>query len=77
MWPLRQKIRQRRLEVRKNIPTERGALWRSFIKAGGPFSVIVALLFFVGAGALTVFPVEDFPYRIGKVADKKYAARGV
>ena len=73
MWPFTQKVRQRRLEVRKNIPTQRGAGWRRFVKSGGPASVAIALVFFAAASALSVWPVEDFPYRLGKVADKKFA----
>ena len=73
MWPFRQRIRQRRLEVRRNIPTQRGALWRRFIKAGGPASLIIALGFYLAAAALTAWPVEEFPYQVGQPAPKRYA----
>ncbi len=73
MWPFERKIRQRRLEVRKNIPTQRGALWRRFAAAGGPGSLGIAAAFFVIAAASVVLPPESFNYREGQVAAKIYA----
>jgi len=73
MWPFKKRVRQRRLEVRRNIPTHRGATWRRFAQAGGPGSVAIALGFAAVVAALTVMPGRSFPYRPGDVITKQYA----
>ncbi len=66
MWPFKRKIRQRRLEVRKNIPTQRGKHWRRFVKVGGPGGIALAAGLAMAASALVVFPLDRSPYRLGR-----------
>ncbi|NLF32177.1 MAG: HDIG domain-containing protein [Planctomycetes bacterium] len=73
VWPFRKRVRQRRLEVRKNIPTQRGALWRGFVQAGGPPSVAIAAGLVVVIAILLAWSDRGFPYRLGDVIGKRYA----
>lgn len=73
MWPFKKRVRQRRLEVRKNIPTQRGALWRRFVRGGGPVSVAIATALVATIAVLMAWPSRGFPYRIGDVIPKRYA----
>jgi len=73
MWPFRKRIRQRRLDVRKNIPGRRGELWRRFVNGGGPLSLLIALLFYAAASALVVFPIARSSYRIGRYESRRYS----
>lgn len=73
MWPFRKKLKQRRLEVRKNIPSQRGQLWQKFVRAGGPGSVLLAILFLVAAAGLVIYPSDVSPYRLGLFAPRQYA----
>ena len=72
MWPFKKRVRQRRLEVRKNIPTQQG-LWRRFVQAGGRGSAAIAFGFFAAVAALMIFPAQPHPYRLGQVLPKQYA----
>ncbi|NQU75599.1 MAG: HDIG domain-containing protein [Planctomycetes bacterium] len=76
MWLFKKKVKQRRLEVRKNIPTQQGAIWRSFAAAGGVGSTVIALAFLAATSALLIFPAETFHFRLGKNAPKQYARVG-
>ena len=73
MWPFKKRIRQRRLEVRKNIPPQRQNLWRRFVALGGPANMAIAIGFLAVVVVLVIFPNETFPHRVGEVEAKRYA----
>ncbi len=72
-WPWKRKVGQRRLEVRRNIPSRRGSRWRRFVQAGGPMSLVLAVAFVLTAATLTVWPIAPAPYAAGQIAPKLYA----
>ena len=66
MWPFRRKTRQRRLEVRKNIPSAGLSLMRRFRLAGGVGSLLVAIVFFACLVLMDVWPIDPLPHVAGQ-----------
>ena len=75
MWPFEKKIRQRRREIRKNIPPTGLSLWRRMHQAGGIGGLLLAAGLFIGAGLLDAWPVEPFGYRLGQYVPHNIVAR--
>lgn len=75
MWPLKKKVKQRRLEVRKKIPQAGPMLWTRFQQAGGVGSVLLAVLLCLIVILLDVSPVDPFPYRIGQYVPRTIHSR--
>lgn len=75
MLHLKRRSRQRRLEVRRSIPVQRGNLWRRFVQAGGPGAVAIGAVFALLASLLVVFPLQSNRYREGQQLPntKRYA----
>ncbi len=75
MWPFKRKIRQRRLEVRKNIQTATGpGWWVRFRTSVGVVPLLLAWVFFIGALLLDAWPLDPMTYRVGQfVPDNVYA----
>ncbi len=76
MWPFkRKKLGQRRLEVRKNIPQVGLSIWARLSLPGGLPTVVMAVMFFAGAGAMDLWPVNPFNYRLGQYISQDIYAR--
>ncbi len=76
MWPFkRKKLGQRRLEVRKNIPQIGPTIWARLSPPGGLPTAVMAVLFFVGVGAMDLWPVNPFNYRLGQYISQDIYAR--
>ncbi len=76
MWPFkRKKLGHRRLEVRKNIPQVAPSIWARLSLPGGLPTVVMAVLFFAGAGAMDLWPVNPFNYRLGQYISQNIYAR--
>jgi len=75
MWPFKKKVRQRRREIRKNIPPTGLFPWRRLREFGGPAGLLLAVGFFVGVVLLDAWPVEPFAYRLGQYVPDDIAAR--
>jgi len=75
MWPFKRKVHRRRLEVRKNIPSQRAPRWRRFRDAGGLGSALLGGAFFVVLVMLDLTPAEPLPYRPGQYVAEDIHAR--
>ena len=76
MWPFkRKKLGQRRLEVRKNIPQVGPSIWARLSLPGGLPTAVMAVLFFTGAAAMDLWPVNPFNYRLGQYISQDIYAR--
>lgn len=75
MWPIKRKARQRRLEVRKSIPSGRAGYWRRFRQMGGGGASILAAGFLLCAVLIDSFPAYPLPYRLGQYIRSDIRAR--
>lgn len=74
MWPFRTKVKQRRLEVRKNIPAGT-SIWARFRGSGAIGSLPIAIGFYVGVLALLLWPADPLDYRVGQYVPRDIHAR--
>ncbi|MCY2929923.1 MAG: HDIG domain-containing protein [Planctomycetota bacterium] len=74
MWPFRKKLRQRRLEVRRNMPAALSA-WAWLRHPGAGASLFIAGGFFLGACLLLLWPLEPLPYRPGQYVSQDIRSR--
>jgi len=75
MWPFKRQVPRRRLEVRKNIASQRPPRWKRFREAGGLGSTALAGAFFVALVVLDITPAEPLPYRPGQYIPQDIYAR--
>ncbi len=75
MWPFTRKVRQRRLEVRKNIPSASAERWRQFRQAGGIVSLGLALALLAGAVAMDISPPDPLTYRVNQYVPEDIHSR--
>lgn len=75
MWPFRKKIRQRRLEVRKNIPRPSIRLWQRLRQRHVIGAVLIVAAFFVGALLMDLLPTDPLPYREGQYLPRDIHSR--
>ena len=76
VWPFRKKkIKQRRLEVRKDISAGSLGLWERFRTSGGPVSLLLGLGFWIAVLLLDVCPLDPLPYRQGQYVSGDIRAR--
>jgi len=75
MWPFKKKTKQRRLEVRKNIPAARPSLWQRIRQSGGVPTVVVGVVFFLAAAVMDAWPAYPFLYRQGQPLPSAVFAR--
>jgi len=75
MWPFRKKTKQRRLEVRKTIPSVGLSIWRRFREGGGIPSVLLVALFYLCVMVMDVWPIDPLPYRVGQYIPNDVYAR--
>jgi len=75
MWPFTKKTTQRRLEVRKGIPSKTASLWRRFRQGGGVGSVMLAGVFYLCVAMLDVWPAVPLGYRAGQYVRDDVRAR--
>ncbi|MDY6914285.1 MAG: HDIG domain-containing protein [Planctomycetota bacterium] len=75
MWPFKKKVRQRRLEVRKNIPAAELSHWQRLRQAGGVGPALLAAALYVVLVLLDVWPVDPFPYRRGQYVPREIHSR--
>jgi len=66
---------QRRIEVRKNIPTGPSRFVRWFGKPGAMGSLAIAVVFFLSAAAMDIWPLDPLPYRAGQYVPQDITAR--
>lgn len=71
----RKNLRQRRIEVRRTKPAGPGWAWRWFTRPGAAGGWGIALVFFVLASAMTIYPPEPMPYRQGQYMPTDVTAR--
>ncbi|HHH76276.1 MAG TPA: hypothetical protein ENL03_04560, partial [Phycisphaerae bacterium] len=62
MWPFKKQVKQRRLEIRKRIPTSQDGWWRNFRNAGGLGSALLGLALLAGLIATDMLIARDKPY---------------
>ena len=74
MWPLRKKPRQRRFEGRKAPPGGWSA-WQKFTRSGGLLAAALAVVFYLAAAGMYLWPVEPFGYRLGQYLPEDVHAR--
>ena len=67
--------RQRRLEVRRGAPAQESWYARWWSQPGSAGSLGVAVLFFVLAAAMNIWPVAPLPYRQGQYVPHDITAR--
>ncbi len=75
MWPFKKKVRQRRLEVRKHLPTRSKGWWQSFRQAGGVRSGLIVLGLLAALVALDRATGPLPPYRPGQYVPSDRLAR--
>jgi len=75
MWPFKKKLKQRRLEVRKNIPAAGPAAWRRFRSAGGVVAVLLVAMFYLGVLLMDVWPLDPMLLRAGQFVPADIHAR--
>jgi hypothetical protein len=66
MWPLKKKVRRRRLEVRKAVPPASQSLVARFRRSGGVGAVLLVSGFYVVALLMDIVPLDPLPYRVGQ-----------
>ena len=66
MWPFKTKVRQRRLQVRKSIPSTRASIWKRFRQAGGIGSALLGVGFFAALVLMDNLPSDPLTYRAGQ-----------
>ena len=66
---------QRRIEVRKNISTESSRFVRWFAAPGAMGSLAIAVVFFLSAAAMDIWPLDPLPYRAGQYVPHDITAR--
>jgi len=74
MWPFKKKPRQRRLDGLK-VPPGASTAWRRFARGGGIFATVIALLLYVAAAAMDLWPVQPQRYRLGQYMPEDVHAR--
>ncbi len=75
MWPFRKKIRQRRLEVRRNIPRSGISLWERLRQRHIAATLLIVVIFFIGAALMDLLPIDPLPYREGQYIPRDIRAR--
>ncbi|MHC4985850.1 MAG: hypothetical protein ACYTFO_06815, partial [Planctomycetota bacterium] len=76
MWPLKRKIKQRRLEVRRSIQSAGGPGWFAQFRATvGVMPLLLLTAFYVAVLMLDAWSVEPFAYRVGQFIDRDIHAR--
>ncbi len=75
MWPFRKKIPQRRLEVRKSIPSGHAGWWKRLREAGGLGGALLAVVFLIALAVMDVFPTDRVPYRRGQYISRDIHGR--
>ena len=75
MWPLTNKKRTRRGDVRRVAMPAQASLWRRFSNAGGPLGMLIVVLFYTGVLLLDLWPADPFPYRVGQYIPRDIQAR--
>jgi cyclic-di-AMP phosphodiesterase PgpH len=68
-------LRQRRLEVRRARPGEPGWAWRWFTRPGVAGGWGIALLFFLLAAGMAIWPAQPMSYRAGQYVSQDVTAR--
>jgi len=63
------------LEFRRPPAGGRPSAWRRFVEAGGPLSVLLAMILFVGLVALDAWPRRAGPLRVGQYIPQDIYAR--
>lgn len=71
----RKNLRQRRLEVRRNIPAQPSWFARWLGRPGAIRSLLLGVLFLLVAVALDVLPIDPFLYRRGQYVPRDIRAR--
>ena len=75
MWPFRKKVRQRRLELRRQIPARGASPWKRLHRAGAVGPIAVAVGFFACVAGLDLLPPNPLPYRAGQYVPENLYAR--
>ncbi len=75
MWPFRRKIRQRRLEVRKNIPRSGISLWERLRQRHVAAAMLIVAAFFIGVMLMDLLPLNPLPYREGQYIPRDIRSR--
>ena len=75
MWPFKKRLKQRRLEVRKNIPPPGPSVWDRLRTSGGIPALLLGVVFFLAAGLMDAWPVEPFVYHQGQYLHADVYAR--
>ena len=76
MWPLKRKLKQRRLEVRKSIQTAEGpGRWRRFRTSVGMVPLVLVVTFYVVTVLLDSLPLVPFTHRVGQFVPRDIHAR--
>ena len=63
------------MESRRNLSTEGPSVWRRFVAVGGTGSLAMALLLYIGAVLMDVWPIDPLPYRLGQYIPNDVYAR--
>ncbi len=66
IWPFKKRIGQRRLEVRRSIPSASAAFRERLGDTGGIGALMLALALLLGVVVMDVWPVDPFPWRLGQ-----------
>ena len=66
---------QRRIEVRRNIPTGSSRFVRWFGRPGAIGSLAITVVFFLSAAAMDIWPLDPLPYRAGEYVPQDITAR--
>lgn len=74
MWPFKKKPRPRRLDGRKTSLVA-STVWQRFTSGGGVFAGAMAILFYVAAAAMDLYPVQPQNYRLGQYMPEDVHAR--
>ncbi len=74
MWPFRKKLRHRRLDVRRNRPSESSA-WVWLRRPGAGVSLLIAVGFFLVASSLLLWPLDSAPYSVGQYVPQDIRSR--
>ena len=76
MWPFGKKnISQRRLEIRRSAPVAPSWFVRTFRKPGAAGSFAIALMFFILATAMGIWPADPLGYQQGQYVASDITAR--
>ncbi len=74
MWPFKKKSRPRRTDGRKK-PLGASTAWQRFVGGGGIFAGTMAILLYVAAATMDLYPVQPQSYRLGQYMPEDIHAR--